>query len=298
MQNDKLGKLAGILKDTMNLFVKNNPLIMGGATAFFTMFALPPILIILIQVFSLFIDPKTIRHELSIGLTDVFGREVVRQLVAVIRAVRKLNYNWIAAVLVFVFLLFVATTVFKIIRNTINQIWEIKEPEFKIMTTLRARLKTLMVILVTGIIFIIGVFVETIQVMIGNYFVTIVPSISTILNQALGFVISVLIQAIWFMIIFRYLPSVRPKWNIAWIGGLFTSLLFSLGKMILHVLLTYNNINNFYGASASLVLLLLFVFYAAMILYFGAAFTKVWAHYKGQEIVKKKPAVQVKKGLS
>jgi membrane protein len=97
-------------------------------------------------------------------------------------------------------------------------------------------------------------------------------------------VISVLIQAIWFMIIFRYLPSVRPKWNIAWIGGLFTSLLFSLGKMVLHVLLTYNNINNFYGASASIVLLLLFVFYAAMILYFGAAFTKVWAHYKGEKL--------------
>jgi len=255
------------------------------------MFALPPILIILIQVFSLFIDPKTIRHELSIGLTDVFGREVVRQLVAVIRAVRKLNYNWIAAILVFVFLLFVATTVFKIIRNTINQIWEIKEPEFKIMNTVRARIKTLVVIFVTGIIFIIGVFVETIQVMIGNYFVTIVPSISTILNQVLGFIISVLIQAIWFMIIFRYLPSVRPKWNIAWIGALFTSLLFSLGKMVLHVLLTYNNINNFYGASASLVLLLLFVFYSAMILYFGAAFTKVWAHHKGEEIEIKQTAV-------
>jgi membrane protein len=170
----------------MNLFVKNNPLIMGGATAFFTMFALPPIIIILVQVFSLFINPQTIRHELSVGLTDVFGREVVRQLVSVIRAVRKLSYNWIAAILVFIFLIFVSHNCFKIIRNTINQIWEIKEPEFKIMNTLRGRLKTLLVILVTGIIFIIGVFVETIQVMIGNYFVTIVPSISTILNQVLG----------------------------------------------------------------------------------------------------------------
>jgi len=298
MQNGKLLRLGGILKDTMNLFVKNNPLIMGGATAFFTMFALPPILIILIQVFSLFIDPKTIRHELSIGLTDVFGREVVRQLVAVIRAVRKLSYNWVATILVFIFLLFVATTVFKIIRNTINQIWEIKEPEFKIMTTLRARLKTLIVILVTGVIFIMGVFIETIQVMIGNYFVTIVPSISTILNQLLGFVISVLIQAIWFMIIFRYLPSARAKWSVSWVGAVFTSLLFSLGKIILHVMLTYNNINNFYGASASLVLLLLFVFYSAMILYFGAAFTKVWAQYKGVEIVQKKTAAQGKKELS
>src|SRR6187549_1730402 len=110
MPNKTLDKWRSILKDTVNLFVKNNPLIMGGATAFFTMFALPPILIILVQVFSLFINPETIRHELSTELSDVFGREVVRQLVLVIRAVRKLSYNWIAAILVFLFLLFVATT--------------------------------------------------------------------------------------------------------------------------------------------------------------------------------------------
>ena len=271
---------------------------MGGATAFFTMFALPPILIILVQVFSLFINPETIRHELSTELSDVFGREVVRQLVLVIRAVRKLSYNWIAAILVFLFLLFVATTLFKIIRNTINQIWDIDEPDFKLLSTLRSRLKTFIVILITGIIFTMGVLIETIQVMIGNYFVTILPTISAILNQVLGFLITVLVQAIWFMIIFRYLPSARPKWSIAWIGGLVTSILFSIGKVILHMLLTYNNINNFYGASASLVLLLLFVFYSAMILYFGAAFTKVWAQYKGVEIVQKKTAAQGKKELS
>ena len=257
---------------------------MAGATAFFTMFAMPPILIILIQAFSLFIDPQTIRHELFISLSDVFGKEAVRQIVSVIRAVRKLSYNWVATTLGFVFLLFVATTVFKVIRSSINQIWDVhrRPAEKKVMAGLQSRSQSLGVIFVTGLLFSIGVFIESVQVLIGNYFVKIFPSLSGVLNQLLSFIISTLITAIWFMIIFRYLNDSRPKWTIAWKGALFTSVLFSVGKIILHLLLTYNNITNIYGASAAIVLLLLFVFYSAMILYYGAAFTKVWEQRKSE----------------
>jgi len=276
-------KLIGtVLKDTFKLFLENDPLRMAGATAFFTMFALPPILIILVQFFSLFIDPETIRHELFASLSNIFGREAVRQIVSVIRAVKKLSYNWVATALGFIFLLFVATTVFKIIRSSINQIWGVqkKPPEKKVMASLRSRSLSLGVIFVTGLLFSIGVFIETVQVFIGNYFVKLFPSLSSVFNQLLSFIISTLITAIWFLIIFRYLNDSRPKWGIAWTGALFTSVLFAVGKIILHVLLTYNNINNIYGASASIVLLLLFVFYSAMILYYGTAFTKVWEQYK------------------
>jgi membrane protein len=278
---NSLKLMATVLKDASTLFLKNDPLKMAGATAFFTMFALPPILIILVQAFSLFIDPQTIRHELFVSLSGIVGQEAVRQIVSVIRAVKKLSYNWVATVLGFIFLLFVATTVFKIIRSSINQIWGVhKQPaEKKVMASLQSRSQSLAVIFVTGLLFSIGVFIETVQVFIGNYFVKIFPSLSGAFNQLLSFVVSAFITAIWFLIIFRYLNDSRPKWGIAWAGALFTSLLFAVGKIILHLLLTYNNINNIYGASASIVLLLLFVFYAAMILYYGTAFTKVWEQH-------------------
>lgn len=277
-----LQSIGTVLKDALKLFLANDPLKLAGATAFFTMFALPPILIILVQVFSMFIDPQTIRHELFTSLSGVFGQEAVRQIVSVIRAVKKLSYNWVVTVLVFIFLLFVATTVFKIIRSSINQIWGVqKEPaEKKVMASLQSRSQSLGVILVTGLLFSIGVLIETLQVVIGNFFVKIFPSLSGAFNYLLSFSISTLITAIWFLIIFRYLNDSRPKWGIAWTGALFTSVLFTVGKIILHLLLTYNNINNIYGASASIVLLLLFVFYSAMILYYGTAFTKVWEQRK------------------
>jgi membrane protein len=281
---NKIRTVAAVLKNTTRLFLENDPLRMAGATAFFTMFALPPILIILVQAFSLFINPKTIRHQLFLGLSDIFGREAVQQIISVIRAVRELSFNWPATILGFIFLLFVATTVFKVIRNSINQIWDVPKPAGKkVIITLQSRIQSLAVIFVTGMLFATGIFIEAVQVFIGNYFFRLFPSVSGIFSRLLAFIISTFIIAIWFLIILRYLNDKRPAWRTAWAGALFTSLLFSIGKIILNLLLNYNNINTIYGASASIVLLLLFIFYSAMILYYGAAFTKVWGQYKEQQ---------------
>lgn len=274
-----------ILSDAVKLFVKNDPLRMAGATAFFTMFALPPILILLVQVFSWFIDPKTIQHELFITLSGTLGKEAVRQIVTVIKAFRKLTYHWAAAIFGFIFLTFVATTLFKVIKNSINQIWDLPTTgRKKVLSTLGSRLQSLLVIFSTGIIFTVAVFIETLQVIVGNYFFRIFPSVFPFFNRFQAFIVATLIIAAWFLMIFRYLSHGRPSWHVAWVGALFTGILFSFGKIILHFLLSYNNLNNIYGASASVVLLLLFLFYSSMILYYGAAFTKTWAIFKGEDI--------------
>ena len=278
---NRINIYSGIIKDAFKLFIKNEPLKLGGSTAFFTLFALPPVLTILVQLLSIFIDPQAIRHEMFTSLSGILGKETVRQIIEVIKAVRRLNNNWVSTILIFLFLLFVATTVFSVVKSSINQIWEVKPPaDKKVLAGLKGRLLSLGVIVSTGILFCTGMLVETIQVIAGNYFTKVFPFMSGLLSQPLAFIISVSIVAVWFTIILKYLNDQHPVWRVAWVGGFLTSILFSIGKIILHLLLTYNNINNIYGASASIVLLLLFVFYSSMILYFGAAFTKVWALYK------------------
>lgn len=278
---NRLSPYISIIKDTFRLFFKNDPLKLGGATAFFTMFALPPVIIIVVQFLSLFIDPQSVRHGIFVSLSGMLGEEAVRQVISVIKEVRKLNSNWLAAILLFTFLIFVATTLFKVIRSSINQVWQVElDGRRKVIATLKSRSLSFAVIIVTGLLFSIGMFIETLQVFIGNFFIEVMPAVSGFVNQALGFIISIFFVGIWFTMILKYLNDKHPSWPIAWTGGLFTSTLFSLGKIILHLLLNYNNVNNIYGASASIVLLLLFVFYSAMILYFGAAFTKVWGDYK------------------
>ena len=141
-----------LFKDAFNELMINDPLRMAGATAFFTTFALPPILVILIQILKLFIGPRSIRSELFRTLTEIVGPEAVRQLVDVLRAFRKVADNWYITIGGFIFLLFVATTLFTVIKNSINQVWKIRPMRSQgVIRKLRSRLKAVIVIAIAGI---------------------------------------------------------------------------------------------------------------------------------------------------
>src|SRR5215213_7388204 len=118
--------IAELLHKTLKELLKNDPLRMAGATAFFTTFALPPILVIFIQLFKIVLEPRLIRAELFKSLSELVGNETVRQLAEVLRAFRKLAQNWYIALAGFIFLIFVATTLFSVIKRSLNQLWKIK----------------------------------------------------------------------------------------------------------------------------------------------------------------------------
>ena len=278
-------KFVALLRDSLKELLKNDPLRMAGATAFFTTIALPPILVILIQALKLFLNPETVRAELFSNLSGLFGPEAVKQIVDILSALRKLAQNWWITIGGFIFLLFVATTLFRVIRNSLNQIWKIRRVEHKTMAVnLASRIKAIAVILVAGVLFVVGIVAEGMQAFIGRYIFEFSPLLSSYFNTTLNNVISIIIVTVWFAIVFRYLTDGKPQWSVSFVGALVTALLFTIGKIILHWLLTYSNINTLYGASASIVLLLLFVFYSSLILYYGAAFTKLWGLYRRQPI--------------
>jgi membrane protein len=281
-----LRKLPYLFEESMKELLKNDPLRMAGATAFFTTFALPPILVILIQIFRLIIDPVIVRTKLFESLSGIVGPETVEQITGVLGALRKLAQNGYVTIVGFIFLLFVATTLFKIIKNSINQVWKIRPLQKQgIGKMVRTRVQSVFVIILAGILFMIGLVAETIQATIGNYIFEFSPILSFYFNTAISHIVSIIIVTVWFAMVFRFLPDGRPSWRIAFTGGFMTAILFTVGKLVLHWLLTYSNINTLYGASASIVLLLLFVFYSSLILYYGAAFTKVLAIFKGRPIM-------------
>ncbi|WP_082886649.1 YihY/virulence factor BrkB family protein [Flavisolibacter tropicus] len=281
-----------LIKDSISELLINDPLRMAGATAFFTTFALPPILVILIQAFKLVLGPMRIRNRLFETLAGIVGNEAVEQIKDILNAFRNLAHNWYVILGGFIFLVFVATTLFKIIKDSINQIWKIRVLERRaISSKLLERLQAVLVILFAGILFVFGLLVETSQAFLGNYIQKLFPSLAFYFNNVVRTAFSVLFVTLWFAIMFRYLPDGRPRWKTALTGAFVTSLLFNGGKVLLRFLLSYNNLNSIYGTSTSIVLLLLFVFYSSLILYFGAAFTKVWSIYKKQPIKPLKYAV-------
>lgn len=274
-----------LFRESLSELLKNDPLRMAGATAFFTTFALPPILVILIQSLKLVLDPHEVRSQLFQSLESIVGHEAVRQLIDVLLALRKLASSWWIVTGGFIFLLFVATTLFKIIKSSINQIWKVRPVHrLSVAETMVSRLQSIAIILVAGILFAIGLLGEGVQAFLGHYIFKISPGLSFYFRSALNYVTSIIIVTLWFSILFRYLPDGRPEWKVSFVGGFVTAILFNIGKIILHWMLSYNNINTVYGTSAAIVLLLLFVFYTALILYYGASFTKCFGVNGGHPV--------------
>ncbi len=281
----KIKNIGKELGNAYKLLLRNDPLRLAGATAFFTSFALPPILILLIQLLSLLFNRASVSMGLFAKLDSVLGRDGAHQLVETLRGFRGLANNWPVAVGGLFFLLFVATTLFKVIQSSLNQLWMIRKADSKkFKRALVTRLKSTLVIIFTGLLFMASLAAESLKVLFGNYLDEVAPGVGFYSNGVLATLLSIIIVCTWFTVLFRYLPDGVPNWRVAFSGGLLTSILYNAGMVVLKWLLLNSNIAAIYGASASIVLLLLFVFYASLIFYYGASFTKVWAEHLGQPI--------------
>ena len=254
---------VSILRDAYRLFQANDPLRMAAATAFFASFALPPILIILVETLGVFGNARTYRHGLLDQLGVTLDRNVALQVREILRNVHYLSITPGMRIAGFVFLLFVATTLFEVIRNSLNQLWRIRLKEKpSVAFILIYRLRSIVIILTAGVLI-------ALILWINNFFYHLV---------------TIMAGMVWFSLVLRYQSYGRPAWSTAIAGGIFTGLLFTAGELLLHFVLSYNNMSTIYGTSTSLVLLLLFIFYCSFIFYFGACFTIALSESTGQPI--------------
>ena len=269
------------LRQSFVLLRKNDPLRMAGATAFFTTFALPPIVFILAQLFGFFIGQRNMGRALIENISDTLGKDGAEQVRQVIRSIRGFSNSWYVLVLGFIFLVFIATTLFSVIKNSLDQIWKISVKENAgLLFMLSVRARSFAVILLAGILFFADLLLESLQVLAGNYADEILNWGSVYFKSAIKQIASVIIVATWFILLFRYLADGRPTWKASIVGGLLTGILFTAGKLLLRYLLVTSNIGNLYGTSGSFVLVLLFVFYSSFIMYYGACFIAVYSENK------------------
>ena len=273
---------------------QNDPLRLGAATAFFTSFALPPILIILIALLSSLYPSSMVRVLLLGKVSNLVGAPAAGLVSQIVMNVADPRRSRLVTVVGFAFLLFVATTLFTIIQHSLNQLWQIR-PKRGTGTVTQAvgeRARSLGILLATaglsllafGTDAALGLFAESIR--------DFDTTLTYMIVRGLNAVIAWLILAAWFGITFRTLSLAKVPWRAVTRGAALTALLISLGEVVLGQLLVARNLGPVYGPASSLVLVLLFVFYCAMIFYFGAAFTKAYAHRIGLDIRPKKSAVR------
>lgn len=261
-----------VLRDAFRAFQANDPLRIAAATSFFTSFAIPPIMVILIEAFGLFTNPRSLRHALFDQLGKTMDLAIATQVRQILRNLRLLPLTPGQRIGGFIFLLFVATTLFEVIRSSLNQIWRVRRSErASVWMILQDRLWSIAIILLTGVLFFAVLQAESLA-----------PLLPAEATGVFSHLMTTLAGVIWVTVVLRYLSYARPSWRTAVGGGIFTGLLLAIGFVVLHAVLSHNNVQNIYGASTSLVLLLLFVFYCSFIFYFGACFTAVLADRSGR----------------
>lgn len=269
-----------ILKDSIAELKKNDPLRLAGATAFFTTFALPPILIILIQLFSVVFNVENLGDKFFERFAEILGEESTGQIKETFLGFKSLAKNPYISIGGTIFFLFVATTLFKVIKDSLNQLWKVRvDPKRALLVKLGKRLQSMVVILLAGLLFGAGTLAEGMQALLGKYFNEFFAGTGSFVEGILNKIISITVVTTWFMVLFKMLPDARLSWKVALRGGFFTGLLFSAGKILIKKMLSLGDIHTVFGTSTAIVFFLLFVFYSAFILYYGACFTKIYGAY-------------------
>jgi membrane protein len=287
MENLKL--YAGAFQRAFRLLKSNDPLILCSSTAFFATFSLSPILILLVNLFSLYFKSEKIGYQMFQAIGSTFGVETAKDIEVIVGNFMELESNWLITVAGSIFFLFVATTLLKVVKKSIHKLWRIrKKPKMHWGYAGQERGKAILVIFYSGILLLLSILVDTGLAVSLDYLSSAWPGVAIALIRFLNIVFSIVVVTIWFAIIFKMLPEANVRWEVAFAGGFVTGVFFNIGQFILSKVLIHARLASIFGATTSLAMILLFIFYCSFILYYGAAFTHEYAIATDQRIVTSK----------
>lgn len=287
----KAKNFMGLIKKTFTEFSEDDCLSMAAALAYYTVFSLPPLLVLVISIAGMFWDPATIQNSLEDeirGMVGESGKEQIHTMIA--EASAQKGKGWATAVGVIV-LLVGATGAFAQLQHSLNKTWEVA-PDPKqggIVSMIMKRVLSLGMVLVMAFLLLVSLVLTTVLSAAGDTLGGLLPSgVSAVWPVIIHAVVSFLVIWLLFAAIFKFLPDARIGWRDVWIGAAITAILFMLGKMLIGLYLGTQA-----QGAGPVILILLWIYYSAAILLIGAEFTQVWARSYGKQIEPEKGAVRV-----
>lgn len=278
--------IASALRQAVGLLKRNDPLILCSSTAFFATFSLSPIIILLMNFFSIYFSAGNIGRQMFVVISSTFGPETARDLQKIVFNFMELESGWLLTVGSSIFFLFVATTLLSVVKNAIHKLWRIRsQPHVRLRQFGSERGTAALIILISGVLLFLSILVDTGLAVSRDYLQVVLPGGAIFAIRLLDILFTLVVVAGWFTIIFKMLPQAVVKWEVAFIGGLITAVLFNLGQFVLARVLVHARLATVFGATTSLALILLFIFYCSFILYFGAAFTYEYGAKTSQPIL-------------
>jgi membrane protein len=290
-------RILGTVKDAGNGFMEDNAMQMAAAISYYTVFSLPPLLILILMLVGIFLDPVTVREMIQGEFAGMVGPDGAETIGTMIESARDpAAGGTLATILGMGALLFGATGAFIALQQALNRTWEVApDPNAGgIKAFVTKRLFSFGMILAVAFLLLVSLALTAALQAFGHMLGGLLPGGGeAILAQVLSLIVSFAVISLLFAAIFKVLPDASIEWRDVWVGAIATALLFTVGKFLIGLYLGRSDPGDAFGAAGSLAVLLVWIYYSALILLFGAEFTKVWADRFGSGIEPERGAIRM-----
>jgi membrane protein len=287
-----------LFKETFREWSEDKASRLAAALAYYTIFSIAPLLIIVIAIAGAVFGQEAVRGEIVSQIQSLVGQDGAEFIELAIKNAYRPQAGTIASLISIVVLLLGATGLFAELQDSLNTIWDVQpRPERGVKNIIRQRFLSFAMVVGVGVLLLVFLIASTTLTALVNYFSALIPGIP-FLWQIVNFIFSVAIATFIFGLVFKVLPDVRLAWSDVLIGAAITSVLFVLGQLLLGQYLANTGFASAYGAAGSVVVVLAWVYYTAQILFFGAEFTQVYARKHGKRIVPSRHAMFINERTS
>jgi membrane protein len=291
----KLLHLWQLAKQTASEWSEDNATRLAAALAFYTVLSIAPLLMLAIAIIGLVFGEDAARGQVASELASVVGPQAGEGIETVIQHANSPSGGTVGSIVSVAVLLFGASGVFGELQSALNTIWEVKpKPGLGIKGFLRARLFSFTMVLSVAFLLLVSLVLSAGLSAVGAFFEHKLPGGAGVWS-VLNFIVSFGVITGLFALIFKTVPDVEIPWRDVWMGAALTALLFSIGKLGLGLYLGRASVASPYGAAGSIIVLVIWVYYATQILFMGAEFTQVYARSRGAKLTPSKHAMPAEK---
>jgi membrane protein len=283
-----------IVRQAFTEFLADHGLKFSASLSYYTVFSLGPVLLIIISLAGIFFGKDAVEGKIYAQINGLVGSAAALQIQDIIGNIEESQFTRSGAIIGFIILFIGATGVFTEMQDSINYIWSIKtKPKKGWLKLILDRVISFSLIVSFGFVLMVSLAVHALIDLLHDRIEMYFDQATVIVLQGMNYLILFVVITTLFAIIFKILPDAKVRWRDAYVGALFTAVLFVAGKFLIGLYLGNSNIGVTFGTAASLVIILLWVYYTSIILYFGAEFTRIYTMNFGGGIVPNKTAVLI-----
>lgn len=286
-----------LLKTTFNEWMDDNALRLGASLAFYTVWSIGPLFLVVISVAGLFFGREAAQGQVMESLRSLVGDAGVTSIEETIAHANASGHTVLASAFGVASLLVAASGVFAELKSSLNLVWGVTPKPGSFLLTLKQRFLSMTMVLGTGFLLLVMLFVNAAWSAVAGHLRGSLP-VAAGVGHVASATVSLGITALIFTLMFKVIPDAKIAWKDVWIGGFATAVLFTVGQVLIGLYLGKTSVGSAYGAASSLMIVVLWIFFSSSILFLGAELTQVYANMYGSRIKPAANALTVPRGVT